>query len=309
MRRGLVGAVAVSTFVAMSGVAGMGTAVAADPVAGDSTITIAVTDDLGGQPVITFERVYAGVSPSGTPVYVYAPVGWQDPEGVVGIDPNADPDPTDADTPCGGDVADYTMTQAQLTSLGDELADHILAIDEAHYGEAGDAGASDDALVVLAYNAFDEKFYDCSVTTYTAGYFAPEFITEYGMNAMVIDSFDWANRLGDQAGNENGQSFLYEGVLAHELEHLLMNYSDPGELSWVDEGLADFAVFLNGYPVARLTPDLPAGVPPGDLPDPVGRRPGELRRLLHVLPVPLGAGRRQRRRHVHAGRGVRRRRR
>ena len=28
-----------------------------------------------------------------------------------------------------------------------------------------------------------------------------------------------------------------------------MNYSDPGELSWVDEGLADFAVFLNGYDI------------------------------------------------------------
>ena len=27
-----------------------------------------------------------------------------------------------------------------------------------------------------------------------------------------------------------------------------MNYSDPGELSWVDEGLADLAIFLNGYP-------------------------------------------------------------
>ncbi len=26
-----------------------------------------------------------------------------------------------------------------------------------------------------------------------------------------------------------------------------MNYSDPGELSWVDEGLADAAAFLNGY--------------------------------------------------------------
>ena len=42
---------------------------------------------------------------------------------------------------------------------------------------------------------------------------------------------------------------LYEGVIAHELEHLLMNYSDPGELSWVDEGLADLAAFLNGYDI------------------------------------------------------------
>ena len=47
----------------------------------------------------------------------------------------------------------------------------------------------------------------------------------------------------------NDQATLYEGVVAHELEHLLHSYSDPGELSWVDEGLADFAVFLNGFDV------------------------------------------------------------
>ena len=29
-----------------------------------------------------------------------------------------------------------------------------------------------------------------------------------------------------------------------------MNYSDPGELSWVDEGLADMAAFLNGYDIS-----------------------------------------------------------
>jgi hypothetical protein len=28
-----------------------------------------------------------------------------------------------------------------------------------------------------------------------------------------------------------------------------MNYSDPGEVSWVDEGLADLAIFLNGYDI------------------------------------------------------------
>ena len=69
------------------------------------------------------------------------------------------------------------------------------------------------------------------------------------MNVIVIDAFDWANRIGEQdPDNPDGRPFLYEGVIAHELEHLLMNYSDAGELSWVDEGLADFAAFLNGYP-------------------------------------------------------------
>jgi hypothetical protein len=63
-----------------------------------------------------------------------------------------------------------------------------------------------------------------------------------------------AHRLGPRAmppwgdgDASNDRPELYEGVIAHELEHLLMNYSDPGELSWVDEGLADTAAFLNGY--------------------------------------------------------------
>ena len=62
---------------------------------------------------------------------------------------------------------------------------------------------------------------------------------------IVVDAFDWANRIGADAAASN----LYEGVIAHELEHLLMNYSDPGEPSWVDEGLADLPAFLNGYSI------------------------------------------------------------
>ncbi len=59
----------------------------------------------------------------------------------------------------------------------------------------------------------------------------------------------------------------------------------------------------------RIAPDVPPGVLRRDLPHEVGRRTRELRRRLHVLPVPLGAGRRQRRRHVRARPAVRRRRR
>ena len=76
-----------------------------------------------------------------------------------------------------------------------------------------------------------------------------------GMNVITLDAFDWANRVGEDPSSApwsdgdpaNDRPELYEGVIAHELEHLLMNYSDPGELSWVDEGLADVAAFLNGY--------------------------------------------------------------
>ena len=127
-------------------------------------------------------------------------------------------------------------------------------------------------------------------TTYTAGYFAPEFLTDYDLNVMVVDAFDWENRIGDQTGNPIGRSELYEGVIAHELEHLLQNYSDPGELSWVDEGLADFAIFLNGYDVGGSHLTYHQVFRPRDVADPLGRWAGELRRLLHVDPVPVGAG-------------------
>ena len=173
-----------------------------------------------------------------------------EPRALNSLDPAFDQNPDDDFTPCAdGSADDYLITQAQINTLGDELASHIVAVDEAHYGDVGMAvgedGTSSDDLVMLVYNVQDESYYDCSVTTYTAGYFAPEYINDAGMNVIVVDAFDWANRIGDDAEVPN----LYEGVIAHELEHLLMNYSDPGEPSWVDEGLADMAIFLNGYDI------------------------------------------------------------
>ena len=99
--------------------------------------------------------------------------------------------------------------------------------------------------MLLAYNIRDEAYYDCDATQYTVGYFAPQFIEQDGMNVIVVDTGNW----DELVGNPDTTDLTIEGVVAHELQHLLHNYSDPGELSWVDEGLADFAIFLNGYPV------------------------------------------------------------
>ena len=224
---------------------------------GDAQITLDVNDSAaGGTYQETFKKVFAGTAPSGTPIYIYVPDAYTVgtvPTGVRSMDPLVDWNPADTYTPCSEKVtSDYVVTQAQIDELGNELASHILAIDEAHYGEAGLADPGDpnsDAMVMIVYDLHDDGMYDCADTTYTAGYFAPEYIDQAGMNVMAIDAYDWANRIGDQTGNPNGRSDLYEGVIAHELQHLLHNYSDPGELSWVDEGLADFAIFLNGYDV------------------------------------------------------------
>jgi hypothetical protein len=60
---------------------------------------------------------------------------------------------------------------------------------------------------------------------------------------MHIESYDWANRIGP----DSARPYLYEGVFAHEFEHLVHFDIDPDEESWVDEGLADLSGFLCGY--------------------------------------------------------------
>lgn len=213
---------------------------------GDAQFTLNVGDSAAGGAVnITFEKVYSNTTTDGTDVYIYVPLGAIGDETVEGMDPAWDPNQADEFEPCPSKFAagDYLITQAQVDGLGDALTDQIVAVDVDHYGPIGLADPADldsDALVVLAYNVLDDFYYDCAENTYTAGYFAPDFIGTYGMNIIVTDTFDWANRVG-------GADPLYEGVIGHELEHLLMNYSDPGELSWVDEGLADMAIFFNGW--------------------------------------------------------------
>jgi hypothetical protein len=248
---------ALATATAMSGLVASSASAASSGDPGDPTITLDLNDSAaGGSYEQAFKRVSAGQAPSGTPVYIYVPADYDlgtTPTGITSLDPTKDWNPNDSFTPCADKSAtDYVLTQAQINVLGDQLTNHILAIDEAHYGQVGLADPSDpdsDALVMVVYDLHDAGMYDCAETTYTAGYFAPEYIDEAGMNVIAVDAFDWANRIGDQSANPDGQSELYEGVVAHELEHLLHNYSDPGELSWVDEGLADFAIFLNGYDI------------------------------------------------------------
>lgn len=234
----------------------------ADPSsAGDDVITVPINDAAaGGTYYQPFEQAYEGETEDGTPVYIYVPLGaLEGVEGTHSLDPAFDPNPADDFVPCADqDAADYVLTQEQIDYLGAELTGQIVRVDEEHFGPLGPADPADpdsESLVTLVYNVQDENYYDCSVTTYTAGYFAPDYLTNLGMNVIVLDAYDWANRIGADPSEQpwsdgdptNDSPELYEGVIAHELEHLLMNYSDPGELSWVDEGLADVAAFLNGY--------------------------------------------------------------
>lgn len=124
-----------------------------------------------------------------------------------------------------------------------------------------------DNIVVLVDNVRDDNFYDFNNTEqnpYIAGFFSSTFNYYLKRNVMTIDAFDWLHRTGanpphdpssDPCLNASARPFLYEGVFAHEYQHLLESYEDPDEGLWTNEGLSDFAGRITGYfkPKAPIT--------------------------------------------------------
>ncbi|MFN8222652.1 MAG: immune inhibitor A [Gaiellales bacterium] len=130
------------------------------------------------------------------------------------------------------------------------------------YNPSGDGAKT----VVLVDNVRDDNFYDLNNTqgnSYIAGFFSSQLNQLFDRNVMTIDGFDWLHRTGatppndpvpgDNCASAPARPFLYEGVFAHEYQHLLESYEDPDELNWINEGLSDWAQTLTGY----VTPNKP----------------------------------------------------
>jgi hypothetical protein len=120
----------------------------------------------------------------------------------------------------------------------------------------GDGGKT----VTLIDNVRDSNFYDTDNSegnSYIAGFFYSVFNEYFNRNVMTIDGWDWLHRTGANppnnpvAGNlctsAPAHPFLYEGVFAHEYQHLLEYYQDADEASWVNEGLSTWAETITGY--------------------------------------------------------------
>jgi hypothetical protein len=117
-----------------------------------------------------------------------------------------------------------------------------------------------DNIVVLVDNVRDDHFYDFNNSEqnpYIAGFFSSTFNFYLKRNVMTIDAFDWLHRTGsnppnnpvpgDGCLNASARPHLYEGVFAHEYQHLLESYEDPDEGLWTNEGLSDYAGRITGY--------------------------------------------------------------
>jgi len=116
-----------------------------------------------------------------------------------------------------------------------------------------------DNVVVLVDNVRDDNYYDtnnANTNSYIAGFFFSAFDNYFDRTVMSIDSWDWIHRTTDDPPHNPttdpctsapARPNLYEGVFAHEYQHLLHRYTDPDEPSWVNEGLSDFTEVITGY--------------------------------------------------------------
>ena len=176
-----------------------------------------------------------------------------------------------------------TITDEQVAYLVDQFDNNILPKESETFSVAPDRDGSDailddilelpadyytgdgDDTVALVDNVRDDNFYDTNNSqgfSYVAGFFSSSYGQFLDRNVMTIDAFDWLHRTGanppheptaDLCTSAPARPFLYEGVFAHEYQHLLLSYVDPAETTWVNEGLADWAQTLTGY----VTPSIP----------------------------------------------------
>ena len=130
-------------------------------------------------------------------------------------------------------------------------------------GVPSDSSGAGEKTVVLVDNVRDDNFRDLNNTqgnSYIAGFFSSGLNEIFDRNVMTIDAFDWLHRTGADPAHEPvpgnnctsapARPFLYEGVFAHEYQHLLQYYQDPEEVNWVNEGLSDYAIDVTGYDFA-----------------------------------------------------------
>ena len=135
-----------------------------------------------------------------------------------------------------------TISCDQLATLQASM-DKIVATDVKYFGAYKERPAGNPNIDVMIYNIVDESYFDPAYPFYIAGFFWSSLNEFFDRNMIFVDSYDWANRLGPGVLHP----YLYEGTVAHELEHLIHSDHDPDEDSWVDEGLADLAEYLNGF--------------------------------------------------------------
>jgi Immune inhibitor A peptidase M6 len=184
--------------------------------------------------------------------------------------------PTTPTNDCRNDGVRNVVTTSQTDYLGGEFDDNIYPKESLFFSTppsreganatlytllpdlfpVGYFAGPGDKTVTLVANIRDENYSNINFPSYVAGYHSSGINAFVDRNVMTVDSYDWLHRTGANPPNEpstdicqskTARPFLYESTFAHEYQHLLEFWASPGERTWVNEGLSDFAMSLTGY--------------------------------------------------------------
>jgi len=137
-----------------------------------------------------------------------------------------------------------------LKTLADEFENAIYPTNRKYFGSEWTPGIDNDVHLYVLYAK--------NLGEYVAGYFstADELPPELDPYSNTHEMFYM------QTGEPLGTDYSY-GIMAHEFQHMIQWYQDRNEDEWVNEGLSDLAVFLNGFDEGgfdyyyALDPDIP----------------------------------------------------
>jgi len=139
---------------------------------------------------------------------------------------------------------------ADLKAQADKFENTIYPNTRKYFGSEWTPGIDNDVHLYVLYAK--------NLGEYVAGYFstADELSPELDPYSNTHEMFYM------QTGEPLGTNYSY-GVMAHEFQHMIQWFQDPNEEEWVNEGLSDLAVYLNGYDPGgfdyyyALDPDIP----------------------------------------------------
>ncbi|QEE18132.2 immune inhibitor A domain-containing protein [Promethearchaeum syntrophicum] len=160
-----------------------------------------------------------------------------------------------------GDHRDTPIVEDwQVDYLLDEFENNIYPIDTGYFGNedfhngskailstTGEYFEESGKSVILVSNIRDTNYYDHDYPYYYAGFYSPSLENYFDRNIISIDCYDWVNRVGDDAKRPN----LYEGVIAHEYQHLIHDDLNTYDDIFMNEGCSMYAEPLCGYPLAE----------------------------------------------------------
>lgn len=166
---------------------------------------------------------------------------------------------TDLSWPDGDPRETPVVTQEQIDYLLAEFDNNIYPTDSEFFGMPDYHDGSNALLVAWGYvpegyydgdkvaimidNVRDDNYYDPTYGAYIAGFYSPTYEAYFDRNMMTIDAYNWEDRVGP----DGARPYLYEGVFAHEFQHLIHDDNDGDEETWLNEGMSMFAEWLCGY--------------------------------------------------------------